>query len=100
LALLVRYHRRGKPEPGAFRSLLNRGDARLLLRLSALLRLAEMLERTRSGRVRGVRVALGERVRLLLEASEEPWVEVVEASKQEGLFREAFGVGLEVVWTD
>jgi exopolyphosphatase/guanosine-5'-triphosphate,3'-diphosphate pyrophosphatase len=33
----------------------------------------------------------GER-RLLLEASEEPWVEVVEASKQEGLFREAFGV--------
>jgi exopolyphosphatase/guanosine-5'-triphosphate,3'-diphosphate pyrophosphatase len=98
LALLVRYHRRGKPEPGAFRSVLNRGDARLLLRLSALLRLAEMLERTRSGRVQGVRVVLGERVRLVLEASEEPWVEVVEASKQEGLFREAFGVGLEVVW--
>jgi exopolyphosphatase/guanosine-5'-triphosphate,3'-diphosphate pyrophosphatase len=57
-----------------------------------------MLERTRSGRVRGVRVALGEQVRLLLEASEEPWVEVVEASKQEGLFREAFGLGLEVAW--
>jgi exopolyphosphatase/guanosine-5'-triphosphate,3'-diphosphate pyrophosphatase len=59
-----------------------------------------MLERTRSGRVRGVWVALGERIRLLLEASEEPWVEVVEVSKQEGLFREAFGVGLEVVWAD
>lgn len=71
-ALLVRYHRRGKPEPGAFRSLLSRGDARLLLRFSALLRLAEILERTRSGRVRGARVALWEWVRLLLEASEEP----------------------------
>ncbi len=98
LALLVRYHRRGRPEPGPFRTLLGRGDGKLLLRLSALLRLAEMLERTRSGRVRGVRVELGEGARLFLEAAEEPWVEVLEASKQEALFREAFGLGLEVVW--
>ena len=98
LALLVRYHRRGRPEPGAYRSLLGRGDRKLLLRLSTLLRLAEMLERTRSGRVRGVRVELGERARLFLEATEEPWVEVLEASRQEALFREAFGVGLEVGW--
>ncbi|WP_198665524.1 Ppx/GppA family phosphatase [Thermus sediminis] len=98
LALLVRYHRRGNPDPGPFRSLLGRGDGKRLKRLAALLRLAEMLERTRSGRVEGVRVELGERVRLLLQAPEDPWVERLEAEKQEGLFREAFGVGLEVVW--
>lgn len=98
LALLVRYHRRGKPEARAFQALLARGDKGRLRRLAALLRLAEMLECTRSGRVRGVRVEVGERVRLVLEASEEPWVERLEAQRQEGLFREAFGLGLEVVW--
>jgi exopolyphosphatase/guanosine-5'-triphosphate,3'-diphosphate pyrophosphatase len=98
LGLLVRYHRRGDPSPGALKPLLERGDAKRLLRLAALLRLAEMLERTRSGRVRGLRVELGERVRLLLEAAEDPWVERVEAEKQAGLFQKAFGLGLEVVW--
>lgn len=98
LALLVRYHRRGSPEAKGFRALLARGDGKRLKRLAALLRLAEMLDRTRSGRVRGVRVELGERVRLVLRAPEDPWVERLEAEKQEGLFREAFGVGLEVAW--
>lgn len=98
LALLVRYHRRGNPEAGGFRGLLGRGDGKRLKRLAVLLRLAEMLERTRSGRVQGVRVELGERVRLHLEAKEEPWVEKVEAEKQAGLFQEVFGLGLEVLW--
>jgi exopolyphosphatase/guanosine-5'-triphosphate,3'-diphosphate pyrophosphatase len=43
-------------------------------------------------------VEVGERVRLVLEASDEPWVERLEVEKQEGLFREAFGLGLEVAW--
>ncbi|BDG20279.1 exopolyphosphatase (plasmid) [Thermus thermophilus] len=98
LALLVRYHRRGDPEAGPFRSLLQRGDGGRLKRLSALLRLAEMLERTRSGRVRGVRVEVGEAVRLLLEAEADPWAERLEAEKQAGLFQKAFGRPLEVVW--
>lgn len=98
LALLVRYHRRGKPEAGAYQVLFQRGDRKRLKRLATLLRLAEMLERTRSGRVRGVEVEVGERVRLVLKASEDPWVERLEAEKQEGLFREAFGLGLEVAW--
>ena len=68
LALLVRYHRRGEPSLGGYRNLMARGDGKRLWRLAALLRLAEMLERTRSGRVKGVRVELGERVRLTLEA--------------------------------
>ncbi|MFN3368016.1 MAG: Ppx/GppA family phosphatase [Thermus sp.] len=98
LALLVRYHRRGKPSLGGFRGLMARGDGKRLLRLAALLRLAEMLERTRSGRVKGVRVELGERVRLALEAEADPWVERLEAEKQGELFQEAFGLPLEVVW--
>ncbi|TBH16541.1 Ppx/GppA phosphatase family protein [Thermus thermamylovorans] len=98
LALLVRYHRRGNPTPGPLRPLLERGDGKRLLRLAALLRLAEMLERTRSGRVRGVRAELGERVHLRLEAPAEPWVELLEAGKQAGLFLEAFGLPLEVAW--
>ncbi|WP_022797635.1 Ppx/GppA phosphatase family protein [Thermus islandicus] len=98
LALPVRYHRRGKPEAGAYQVLFQRGDRKRLKRLATLLRLAEMLERTRSGRVRGVEVEVGERVRLVLKASEDPWVDRLEAEKQEGLFREAFGLGLEVAW--
>ena len=98
LARLVRYHRRGKPEAKGYRPLLAKGDAERLKRLAVLLRLAEMLERTRTGRVRGVRVDLGERVRLFLEADGDPWVERLEAEKQAGLFLEAFGVGLEVAW--
>ncbi|WP_243089748.1 Ppx/GppA family phosphatase [Thermus neutrinimicus] len=98
LALLVRYHRRGKPSLGGFRGLMARGDGKRLLRLAALLRLAEMLERTRSGRVKGVRVELGGRVRLALEAEADPWVERLEAEKQGELFQEAFGLPLEVVW--
>jgi exopolyphosphatase/guanosine-5'-triphosphate,3'-diphosphate pyrophosphatase len=98
LALLVRYHRRGKPEFGALKPLFAKEDKDLLLKLSALLRLAEHLERPRTGRVRGVRLEIGERVRLRLEASEEPWVEVLETEKQAGLFAKAFGRGLEVVW--
>ncbi|WP_105317318.1 Ppx/GppA phosphatase family protein [Thermus tenuipuniceus] len=98
LALLVRYHRRGKPSLEGYRGLMARGDSKRLLRLASLLRLAEMLERTRSGRVKGVGVELGERVRLTLEAGEDPWVERLEAEKQGGLFQEAFGLPLEVVW--
>lgn len=98
LALLVRYHRRGKPELKDLKPLFAKGEKALLLRLSALLRLAEHLERPRTGRVRGVRVEIGERVRLRLEASEEPWVEILETQKQADLFAKAFGLGLEVVW--
>ncbi|WP_243094745.1 Ppx/GppA family phosphatase [Thermus thalpophilus] len=98
LGLLVRYHRRGDPSLGSLKPLMERGDAKRLLKLSALLRLAEMLERTRSGRVRGVRVELGANVRLVLQAVEDPWVERIEAEKQAGLFQQAFGLAMEVVW--
>lgn len=77
LALLVRYHRRGKPKLGDFKSLCRPGDKRRLLQLAACLRLAESLERSRAGRVRGLTVRLrGERALVSLEAQEEPTIEL------------------------
>lgn len=98
IALLVRYHRRGDPTLGPFRSLAKRGDAKRLARLAVILRLAEMLDRTRSQRVKGLRVEVGPGVRLALLAGADPWVERVEAEKQAPLFQKVYGRPLEVVW--
>jgi exopolyphosphatase/guanosine-5'-triphosphate,3'-diphosphate pyrophosphatase len=99
LGLLVRYHRKGEPKAGIYKGLLEDGDARRLLRLAAILRLAEHLERSRAGRVGGVEVGLEDhRVRLGLQAEEEPWVELSEASKQAKLFKQAFGRELVLEW--
>lgn len=54
IALLTRYHRRGNPTIDGFESVLNHRDDELLLRLTALLRLAEYLERGRTGAVEDV----------------------------------------------
>ncbi|MEZ4518093.1 MAG: Ppx/GppA phosphatase family protein [Chloroflexota bacterium] len=43
IALLTRYHRKGKPRTNGFDSLLQPEDDRLLLQLTAMLRLAEFL---------------------------------------------------------
>jgi exopolyphosphatase/guanosine-5'-triphosphate,3'-diphosphate pyrophosphatase len=99
LGLLVRYHRKGEPKLGSYKPLMLPDDGKRLERLAALLRLAEYLERSRAGRVAGVAVTLeAKRVRLGLEAAEEPWVELAEVRKQQGLFRKAFGRELEVYW--
>lgn len=56
VALLTRYHRKGSPSPGIFRRLLEPGDVAALKWLSAMLRMAEYLERGRNGNVTDVRV--------------------------------------------
>ncbi|WP_027893744.1 Ppx/GppA phosphatase family protein [Calidithermus chliarophilus] len=99
LGLLVRYHRKGEPKVGAYKSMLEDGDPRRLLRLAAMLRLSEYLERSRAGRVEALEVTLDDRhVRLGLRAESEPWVEIAEASKQGKLFKQAFGRELVVEW--
>ena len=45
IALLTRYHRKGMPKVEPFGALMARGDDLLLMRLAAILRLAEYLER-------------------------------------------------------
>jgi exopolyphosphatase/guanosine-5'-triphosphate,3'-diphosphate pyrophosphatase len=99
LGLLVRYHRKGEPRPGAYRSVLQEGDNKRLLRLATILRISEYLERSRIGRVEGLSVEIGSKqVRLTLLAQDEPWVELTETRKQARLFQHAFGLELLVEW--
>ncbi|NNE71395.1 MAG: Ppx/GppA family phosphatase [Rhodothermales bacterium] len=56
IALLTRYHRKGTPTRGVYRRVLRDDDLKMLRWLSAFLRVAEYLERGRSGNVRDVEV--------------------------------------------
>jgi exopolyphosphatase / guanosine-5'-triphosphate,3'-diphosphate pyrophosphatase len=92
LALLVQYHRKGDPKLGSFKKILEPDDEIRLVRLAACLRLAEYLERSRSGRVHDLKVSIEkEQIVIDLIASQTPRVELWEASKHGELFRKAFG---------
>lgn len=58
LALLVRYHLRGKPRLGPYSPLCGGSDQRLLWTLAACLRLADHLERPRARRVRDLELEI------------------------------------------
>ncbi len=97
ISLLVRYHRRGSPSLGPYKKLMRDGDHKRLLAMATCLRLAELLERSRAGRVSGLTVRLTDgSVRVDLQASEEPTVEIWEAGKHAALFEQAFGRRLEL----
>ena len=82
IALLTRYHRKGKPTADAFASLLSEADHTILLRLAAILRLAEFLERGRNANVDDVTAVWDETtLRLTLIADEYPAVELWEAER-------------------
>lgn len=82
VALLTRYHRKGKPRTNGFETLLRDGDDRLLLQLTALLRLAEFLERGRNQSVDDVSAGWNDdTLRLTLLADEYPAVEIWEAER-------------------
>jgi exopolyphosphatase / guanosine-5'-triphosphate,3'-diphosphate pyrophosphatase len=82
IALLARYHRKGNPGTGIYDSLMHTGDEKLLAWLSALLRLAEYLERGRDGNVYDLSVTLHPAdVQIHLQAHEYPFVELWESEK-------------------
>jgi len=92
IAQTVRYHRKGTPELGELAPLCDPGDARLLTGMSALLRLAEHLDRGRDGAV--TRAALhdeGERLELSLAVDGDAALARWGAERQSDLFRKAFG---------
>jgi exopolyphosphatase/guanosine-5'-triphosphate,3'-diphosphate pyrophosphatase len=98
---LVRYHRKGRPKLGVLAELTREGDQKLLETLTLCLRLAEMMERSRAGRVRDLRATIGsEVVRLDVLATEEPVVELWEANKQIPLFQRALDRRLELQWVE
>jgi exopolyphosphatase/guanosine-5'-triphosphate,3'-diphosphate pyrophosphatase len=93
----ARYHRKGNPTLGEFAPLMREGDEAMLRRLSAMLRIAEMLERSRDQAVRGVRVEVEDgRVDLALEADEDVTIARWGAQKQGDVFERAFGRELAV----
>src|SRR5665213_4438805 len=92
IAQTVRYHRKGAPELGELAPLCQPSDQLLLTRLSALLRLAEHLDRGRDGAV--VRARLheqDERLELELAVHGDPALARWGAERQSDLFRKAFG---------
>ncbi|HVS64681.1 MAG TPA: Ppx/GppA phosphatase family protein [Thermoanaerobaculia bacterium] len=98
IALLVRYHRKGNVAAGALQPVLEEGDLERLRALAICLRLAEHLERSRSGRIRSLSARIRKRsVRLELESPARPTVEIWEAEKDARAFASVFGRRLEIV---
>jgi exopolyphosphatase/guanosine-5'-triphosphate,3'-diphosphate pyrophosphatase len=96
LAALVRNHRKGMGDLTPYHSILAPDDTLRVARLSALLRLAEYLERSKSQVVRAVSVQLGETVRVSVEAAGDASIEIWDASRRAGLFRKAFDRDIEI----
>ena len=94
---MARYHRKGSPTLGQFAALGSEGDDELLTRCSAVLRLAEQLERSRDQAVDRVKVQVTDgRVKLRLEAHEDVAIARWAAQKEQAVFKKAFGRDLEV----
>ena len=94
---MARYHRKGTPAMGGLKPLMVKGDQELLDRCSALLRVAEQLERSRDQTVHDALVELDDgRVRLALVADEEVPVARWAAERQSDVFERAFGRTLEI----
>jgi exopolyphosphatase/guanosine-5'-triphosphate,3'-diphosphate pyrophosphatase len=94
---MARYHRKGSPTLGQFSALGRKGDEDLLARCSAVLRLAEQLERSRDQAVDRVEVRVEDGlVELRLEAHEDVSIARWAAQKEQDVFKKAFGRELEV----
>ncbi len=93
IALMARYHRRGRPRLDGFESLMRDGDEDRLMKLAAILRLAEFLERGRNANVDDVGALADEKtLYLTLYADEFPAVEIWEAERNAvALMAKAFG---------
>jgi exopolyphosphatase/guanosine-5'-triphosphate,3'-diphosphate pyrophosphatase len=92
IALLTRYHRKGDPGIAGYDVLMRDGDDVLLMRLAAILRLAETLERGRNAAIDDVIVTWNDDdLRLTLIADEYPAVELWQTERNaQPLVEEAF----------
>ena len=91
LALLVRYHLRGKPRLGPYESLCSDSDKRRLRVLAACLRIADHLERPRAQRVEDLLVEIDDEVVVLRPvASEDLDLELWQLEQHREIFRLAF----------
>jgi exopolyphosphatase / guanosine-5'-triphosphate,3'-diphosphate pyrophosphatase len=98
IALLVRYHRKGKPTDQGLAPLLEGGDMARVNKLAALLRMAEYLERSKAQLVCDLRCHLSEAfVQIEVFSQGDARVEIQETKRRSELFAAAYGVEVEVV---
>lgn len=94
---MARYHRKGNPAMGQFSALAEDGDEEMLTRCSAVLRVAEQLERSRDQAVDRVRVKVDNgRVELTLDAHEDVTIARWAAEGEAEVFKKAFGRELAI----
>lgn len=98
IALMARYHRKGKPTVDEFAPLLEPGDDKRLVQLCALLRLAEQLDRSRNGVVNDINLRV-EDYHALMEISfrGDEQVALWALEHHRDVFEQAFGLKLEVI---
>jgi len=101
IANVARYHRRAAPKKAhANFARLDRGERRLVRRLSGVLRVADGLDRAHGQAVQGVRCRVGDGwVRTLVRATRDPAIELEDATRKAGLFERAFRAGLTLSWS-
>ncbi|HEY7684733.1 MAG TPA: Ppx/GppA phosphatase family protein [Gemmatimonadales bacterium] len=100
IANIARYHRRAFPKKRHSNlARLARADRQLVRALSAILRIADGLDRTHTQRVTAVGVETGRgRARLVLAAASDPQVELWDAERKAGLFAKVFGAVPAFAW--
>ena len=101
IANVARYHRRAAPKKAhANFARLDRGERRLVRRLSGVLRVADGLDRAHGQAIQGVRCRVGDGwVRMLVRATRDPAIELEDATRKAGLFERAFRAGLTLSWS-
>jgi exopolyphosphatase/guanosine-5'-triphosphate,3'-diphosphate pyrophosphatase len=98
IALMTRYHRKGAPAADELAGVLEAGDEARLQQLSALLRLAEFLDRARDGVVQDLHLTLGSTwAQMELRVIGDEKVALWSAMQHRALFEEAFGLDLQMV---
>lgn len=100
VANVARYHRAAEPkEKHRNFAGLDEADKQLVRGLSAVLRIADGLDRTHMQSVRGVRIRIsGESAHFVADAAEEPAVDLWGAVRKSGLFKSTFGLLPHLEW--
>ena len=93
VALLARYHRRYNPEPNhPHFSDLSREERMIVLKLAALLRLADSLDRSHAQRIKSIQLRPeGTRLNVMTQGADDTTVEQIAIDLKCDLFREIYG---------
>jgi exopolyphosphatase / guanosine-5'-triphosphate,3'-diphosphate pyrophosphatase len=98
IALTTRFHRKGTPSLGNLDEIMEKDDDKRLLKMTALLRLAEQLDRSRDGSVSDVRLNVGkDKDTLEVITDSDAAVAIWAVNNHTDIFEAAFGRKLEIV---